>query len=138
MSMTAVLRILYKDERTLDDLGFEKLQKDAFLSMIQKEGIIIFSGPTGSGKTTTMYAVLGEAKYVPEGVEGAVPYKGKLEGVIFQLVGGLRSGMGYVGAANIDELRKNSRFIRMTGEGLRESHPHDVTIITEVPNYPTR
>jgi IMP dehydrogenase len=84
------------------------------------------------------YGRIGEAKYVPEGVEGAVPYKGKLEGVIFQLVGGLRSGMGYVGAANIDELRKNSRFIRMTGEGLRESHPHDVTIITEVPNYPTR
>ncbi|MEM0098417.1 MAG: IMP dehydrogenase [Thermoplasmata archaeon] len=84
------------------------------------------------------YGKIGETKYVPEGVEGAVPYKGKLEGVIFQLVGGLKSGMGYVGAANIDELRKNSRFIRMTGEGLRESHPHDVTIITEVPNYPTK
>lgn len=84
------------------------------------------------------YGRIGESKYVPEGVEGAVPYKGKLEGVIFQLVGGLRSGMGYVGAANIDELRKNARFIRMTGEGLRESHPHDVTIITEVPNYPTK
>ncbi len=84
------------------------------------------------------YGKIGESKYVPEGVEGAVPYKGKLEGVIFQLVGGLKSGMGYVGAANIEELRRNSRFIRMTGEGLRESHPHDVTIITEVPNYPTK
>ncbi|MEM3320458.1 MAG: IMP dehydrogenase [Metallosphaera sp.] len=63
-----------------------------------------------------------------------------LEQALFfkELVGGLKSGMGYVGAANIDELRKNSRFIRMTGEGLRESHPHDVTIITEVPNYPTK
>ncbi|MFP3317789.1 MAG: IMP dehydrogenase [Thermoplasmata archaeon] len=84
------------------------------------------------------YGKIGESKYVPEGVEGAVPYKGKLEGVVFQLIGGLKSGMGYVGASNIDELRKNTKFIRMTGEGLRESHPHDVTIITEVPNYPTR
>ncbi len=82
------------------------------------------------------YGKIGEAKYVAEGVEGAVPYKGKLEDVIFQLIGGLKSGMGYVGASNIIELRKNAQFIRMTGEGLRESHPHDVTIITEVPNYP--
>ncbi|MGC8663266.1 MAG: IMP dehydrogenase [Thermoplasmata archaeon] len=82
------------------------------------------------------YGKIGEAKYVAEGVEGAVPYKGKLEDVVYQLAGGLKSGMGYVGATNIEELRKNSKFIRMTGEGLRESHPHDVTIITEVPNYP--
>ncbi|MDP8011830.1 MAG: IMP dehydrogenase [Thermoplasmata archaeon] len=82
------------------------------------------------------YGKIGEAKYVAEGVEGAVPYKGKVEDVVFQLIGGLKSGMGYVGASNIEELRKNAKFIRMTGEGLRESHPHDVTIITEVPNYP--
>ncbi len=82
------------------------------------------------------YGKIGEAKYVPEGVEGAVPYKGKVEDVIYQLVGGLKSGMGYVGAKDIEDLRKNTKFIRMTGEGLRESHPHDIMIITESPNYP--
>ncbi|MGC8585584.1 MAG: IMP dehydrogenase [Thermoplasmata archaeon] len=82
------------------------------------------------------YGKIGEAKYVPEGVEGAVPYKGKVEDIIFQLIGGLKSGMGYVGAKNIEELRKNSKFIRMTGEGLKESHPHDIMILTESPNYP--
>ncbi len=84
------------------------------------------------------YGKIGSTKFVPEGVEGAVPYKGKVENVVYQLVGGLKSGMGYVGAATIDDLRKNSKFIRITTEGLRESHPHDVTIITEVPNYPQK
>ncbi len=84
------------------------------------------------------YGKIGATKFVPEGVEGAVPYKGKVENVVYQLVGGLKSGMGYVGAATIDDLRKNSKFIRITTEGLRESHPHDVTIITEVPNYPQK
>jgi IMP dehydrogenase len=74
-------------------------------------------------------------KLVPEGVEGRVPYKGLLAETIYQLVGGLRSGMGYCGTATIEQLRKNSQFIRITAAGLRESHPHDVSITKESPNY---
>jgi IMP dehydrogenase len=73
-------------------------------------------------------------KLVPEGIEGQVPYKGPLRGVLYQLVGGLRQAMGYCGAATIEEL-KDARFVRITGAGLRESHPHDVTITKEAPNY---
>jgi IMP dehydrogenase len=71
---------------------------------------------------------------VPEGVEARVPYKGPVRNVIRQLVGGLRQAMGYTGAATIDEL-KQARFVRITGAGLRESHPHDITITKEAPNY---
>ena len=74
-------------------------------------------------------------KYVPEGIEGRVPYKGPVADVLFQMVGGLRSGMGYVGCATIEALRTESRFVRITIAGLRESHPHDVTITREAPNY---
>jgi len=74
-------------------------------------------------------------KTVPEGIEGQVPYKGPLGGLVEQLVGGLRSGMGYCGVANIAELQERSRFIRITSAGLRESHVHDVIITREAPNY---
>lgn len=74
-------------------------------------------------------------KLVPEGIEGRVPYKGPVGDVIYQMVGGLRSGMGYVGCTSIDELRTNTEFVRITTAGLRESHPHDVTITREAPNY---
>ncbi|UQD50636.1 IMP dehydrogenase [Bacillus methanolicus] len=74
-------------------------------------------------------------KFVPEGIEGRVPYKGPLADTIYQLVGGLRAGMGYCGAKNLKDLRENAQFIRMTGAGLRESHPHDVQITKEAPNY---
>ncbi len=74
-------------------------------------------------------------KFVPEGIEGRVPYKGPVSDVIFQLVGGLRSGMGYVGCPDLHALRTRSRFVRITGGGLRESHPHDVAITREAPNY---
>ncbi|OIQ56241.1 IMP dehydrogenase [Neomoorella thermoacetica] len=74
-------------------------------------------------------------KLVPEGIEGRVPYKGPLSETIFQLVGGLRAGMGYCGARNIAELQARGRFIRITPAGLRESHPHDVMITKEAPNY---
>jgi IMP dehydrogenase len=74
-------------------------------------------------------------KLVPEGIEGRVPYKGSLGSYVYQLVGGLRHGMGYCGARNIEELRKKAKFIRTTNAGLRESHPHDVTITEESPNY---
>jgi IMP dehydrogenase len=74
-------------------------------------------------------------KFVPEGIEGRVPYKGKLSDVIYQLVGGLRSGMGYVGAKNIEELQKRAKFVRITWAGFKESHAHDVQITKEAPNY---
>ena len=74
-------------------------------------------------------------KLVPEGIEGQVPYKGSLSGFIYQLVGGLRAGMGYCGTRNIDELRNKGRFVRITTAGVRESHAHDIAITKEAPNY---
>ena len=74
-------------------------------------------------------------KFVPEGVEGRVPYKGVLSETIFQMIGGLRAGMGYCGAPTIDHLRQNAEFIKITGAGLAESHPHDISITKEAPNY---
>lgn len=77
----------------------------------------------------------GTKKFVPEGVEGRVPYKGPVGDTVFQMMGGLRSGMGYVGCHSIEELRTNAKFIKITGAGLVESHPHDVYITKEAPNY---
>jgi IMP dehydrogenase len=74
-------------------------------------------------------------KLVPEGVEGRVPYKGSVAGVIHQLVGGLKAAMGYTGNGTIPDMRKNCKFVRMTGAGLRESHVHDISITKESPNY---
>jgi IMP dehydrogenase len=74
-------------------------------------------------------------KLVPEGIEGRVPYKGPVSETIFQLMGGLRSGMGYCGAKDIPTLAATSRFIRVTSAGVTESHPHDVQITKEAPNY---
>jgi IMP dehydrogenase len=76
-----------------------------------------------------------ENKLVPEGIEGRVPYKGAMADTVHQLVGGLRSGMGYCGTATIEELKNDTHFVRITGAGLRESHPHDVQITKEAPNY---
>ncbi|CAG0938995.1 partial Inosine-5'-monophosphate dehydrogenase, partial [Candidatus Brocadiaceae bacterium] len=75
------------------------------------------------------------AKLVPEGVEGRVPFKGPLSDTIYQLIGGLRAAMGYCGVRTIKELKENSKFVKMTSAGLRESHPHDVVITKEAPNY---
>jgi IMP dehydrogenase len=75
------------------------------------------------------------AKFVPEGIEGRVAYKGPLANVVYQLVGGLRAAMGYCGAETIDDLKTHARFVRITSAGLRESHPHDVVITKEAPNY---
>jgi len=77
----------------------------------------------------------GNKKLVPEGIEGRVPYKGPLADTVHQLIGGIRAGMGYCGAPTLTELRENAQFIRMSGAGLRESHPHDVQITKEAPNY---
>jgi IMP dehydrogenase len=76
-----------------------------------------------------------ERKLVPEGIEGRVPYKGSLAMNVYQMLGGLRSGMGYVGCRTIEELRHKAQFVRITPSGLRESHVHDVIITEEAPNY---
>ncbi len=81
------------------------------------------------------YFQTGSKKLVPEGVEGRVPYKGPLSDTVYQLMGGLRSGMGYCGTGNILALKQNGRFIRISAAGLRESHPHDINITKEAPNY---
>mgnify|MGYP005835162677 FL=1 len=91
-----------------------------------------------AGPARDRYAVdprEGPGKIVPEGIEGRVPYKGRLHDFVFQLVGGLRHGMGYVGARNLAELREKARFVRITNSGLAESHPHSVFITKEAPNY---
>ena len=74
-------------------------------------------------------------KFVPEGIEGRVPYKGPLSETIYQLIGGIRAGMGYCGSSNLNDLREKAQFIKMSGAGLRESHPHDIQITKEAPNY---
>ncbi|HZT82401.1 MAG TPA: IMP dehydrogenase, partial [Gemmataceae bacterium] len=75
---------------------------------------------------------------VPEGVEGRVPYKGPLGPFVYQLVGGLRAGMGYCGTRSIEELRTRARFIQVSGASVQESHPHDIAITQEAPNYSSR
>jgi len=81
------------------------------------------------------YFQTGTKKLVPEGVEGRVPFKGAMGDTVFQLMGGLRSGMGYCGTGTIEELKRNGKFVKITGAGLRESHPHDIHITKEAPNY---
>ncbi|MFM7043358.1 MAG: IMP dehydrogenase, partial [Planctomycetaceae bacterium] len=75
------------------------------------------------------------AAIVPEGVEGRVPFKGPLSAFVYQLVGGLRAGMGYCGTTSIEELRRDARFIKVSAAAVRESHPHDIAITQESPNY---
>lgn len=82
--------------------------------------------------------VLAEDKLVPEGVEGQVPYRGPLSAVAHQLIGGLRAAMGYVGAESIPELHRRGQLIRITAAGLKESHPHDIQMTVEAPNYHSR
>jgi IMP dehydrogenase len=105
----------------------------------------VFKSYRGMGSVAAMQAgskdryfqdtVTDPDKLVPEGIEGRVPYKGHLRDIFFQIVGGLRSGMGYCGCGTIADLQKNARFVRITGAGLRESHPHDIQITKEAPNY---
>ena len=77
----------------------------------------------------------GPGKLVPEGVEGRVPFKGALSDFVYQLVGGLRAGMGYCGTQTIDQLRSDAKFIQVSAASVRESHPHDIAITQEAPNY---
>ncbi len=90
----------------------------------------------GSGDRYFQEEGMGLKKLVPEGLEGRVPYKGMVAGMIYQMIGGLRSGMGYCGAKNITELQEKARFIQITSHGLKESHPHDIDVTKEAPNYP--
>ncbi len=89
----------------------------------------------GSSDRYAQEGTVSDSKFVPEGIEGRVPYKGSLADMVTQLVGGLRSGMGYTGCKNISEMKEKSRFVRITSAGLRESHVHDVIITKEAPNY---
>lgn len=91
-------------------------------------------GAMGKG-SSDRYFQSNNKKLVPEGVEGRVPYKGPLSDTIYQMLGGLRAGMGYTGCATIEELHQKAKFIRITGAGLKESHPHDIQITKEAPNY---
>ncbi|KJE48911.1 MULTISPECIES: IMP dehydrogenase [Acidiplasma] len=91
-------------------------------------------GAIKAGKSDR-YGKLGNNEFIAEGVEGSVPYRGHVSENLFQFVGGIKTGMGYIGAHNLDELRKNSVFIRITNNGLKESHPHDIRIVSEPPNY---
>ena len=89
----------------------------------------------GSSDRYFQEGIESQAKFVPEGIEGKVPYRGPLSDMIYQLMGGLRSGMGYLGAATIEELRQKAKFVKITAAGLKESHVHDVIITKEAPNY---
>lgn len=80
----------------------------------------------------------GTKKFVPEGVEGRVAYKGPVADTLFQLLGGIKSGMGYLGAPTLDDLYENAKFVVQTSSGIRESHPHDINITKEAPNYSVR
>jgi IMP dehydrogenase len=101
-----------------------------------------FKGYRGMGSMGAMpqgssdrYAQAANGKLVPEGIEGRVPYKGPLAELVYQLVGGLRSGMGYCGCRTIADLQQRAKFLRVTAAGLREGHVHDVIITKEAPNY---
>ena len=84
------------------------------------------------------YFQSGQKKLVPEGVEGMVAYKGKAEDIVFQMIGGIKSGMGYCGAPTIEQLQANAEFVKITAASLKESHPHDIKITKEAPNYSTQ
>ncbi|MFQ5690082.1 MAG: IMP dehydrogenase [Gemmatimonadota bacterium] len=119
--------------------GTEESPGEAFLLEGRRYKVIRGMGSLSAmeeGSADRYFQQTGEArKLVPEGIEGRVPYKGPVADTMFQLVGGLRSGMGYCGAASVEELRQSAEFVRITPGGLRESHPHDVVITREAPNY---
>ena len=93
------------------------------------------AGATGSADRYFQDAKAGQEKLVPEGIEGRVPYKGPMGNIVHQMMGGLRSSMGYTGSSTVDDLRQNAQFVKITAAGMSESHVHDVTITKEAPNY---
>jgi IMP dehydrogenase len=92
-------------------------------------------GAMEKGKSSDRYFQTGSKKYVPEGVEGIVPFRGSVCDVVYQMIGGLRAGMGYIGAHTIEEMPKQAQFVQITGAGYQESHPHSITLYKEAPNY---
>jgi IMP dehydrogenase len=92
----------------------------------------------GSSDRYFQDATAGSEKLVPEGIEGRVPYKGPVAAIVHQLMGGLRSSMGYAGCPTVEEMRTKPQFVRVTSAGMSESHVHDVAITKEAPNYPVR
>jgi len=106
-----------------------------FAGLVESPGEMILY----QGRTFKVYRGMGSGpgKLVPEGVEGRVPFKGALSDFVYQLVGGLRAGMGYCGTQTIDQLRSDARFIQVSAASVRESHPHDIAITQESPNYST-
>jgi IMP dehydrogenase len=92
----------------------------------------------GSSDRYFQDASRGSEKLVPEGIEGRVPYKGPVSAIVHQLMGGVRSAMGYTGSANMETMRTRPEFVRVTSAGMAESHVHDVSITKEAPNYPVR
>lgn len=124
----------YKVYRGMGSLGaMQGHGADRYASAVSGNGTAAAS-PAGSTATVAPE----RKKVVPEGIEGQVPYKGLLQDVVYQLLGGLRSGMGYVGAADLRELHEKATFVRITNAGLLESHPHSVLITKEAPNYQVR
>ncbi|MGH7539850.1 MAG: IMP dehydrogenase, partial [Gemmatimonadota bacterium] len=120
--------------------GTEESPGEAFLLEGRRYKVIRGMGSlsameAGSADRYFQEGTVDARKLVPEGIEGRVPYKGPVADTVFQLVGGLRSGMGYCGCASLEELREQAEFVRITSGGLRESHPHDVVITREAPNY---
>jgi IMP dehydrogenase len=123
--------------------GHSRMVIEGVAKLVQSFGnkVQFVAGNVATGEATNALIEAGvnavKAGVIAEGIEARVPYKGALSNVIFQLVGGLRQAMGYVGAEDIEALKTRTRFIRMTGAGLRESHPHDVMVTKEAPNYGT-
>ncbi len=118
--------------------GTEESPGEAFLLEGRRFKTVRGMGSLGAmseGSADRYFQETDARKFVPEGIEGRVPYKGPASDTIFQLTGGLRSGMGYLGCPDVETLRRDPQFVRITGAGLRESHPHDVTITREAPNY---
>ncbi|HEX6070795.1 MAG TPA: IMP dehydrogenase, partial [Longimicrobiaceae bacterium] len=119
--------------------GTEESPGEAFLLEGRRFKIVRGMGSLGAMQEGSADRYFQESvdgrKFVPEGIEGRVPYKGPVADTIYQLVGGLRSGMGYLGCGSVEALRTEPEFVRITGGGLRESHPHNVTITREAPNY---
>jgi IMP dehydrogenase len=120
------------DTIILEGRHFKEYRGMGSLGALQGYGKDRYGAGQGSPSATLG---TGAGKLVPEGIEGRVPYKGTLRDFIYQLVGGLRSGMGYAGAKSLDDLRTNTRLVKITNAGLLESHPHDVIITKEAPNY---
>jgi IMP dehydrogenase len=118
--------------------GTDESPGEAFLLEGRRYKIVRGMGSLGAmqeGSADRYFQEADARKFVPEGIEGRVPYKGPVADTLYQLIGGLRSGMGYLGCADVEELRTRPQFVKITSGGLRESHPHDVTITREAPNY---